>query len=50
VSVVERRPVLELIRTILMPLQNDPKVSHHWFWASMNRFGSIALKSCHWCC
>jgi hypothetical protein len=43
VSVVDRRPVLELRRSILMPVQNEPNVSHHWLLASTNRFGSIAL-------
>jgi hypothetical protein len=38
-------PVAESMRTILMPLQNDPYVSHHAPDWSTTRFGSIALWS-----
>src|ERR1044071_3461999 len=38
-------PAPALIRTILMPVQNEPYVSHHAPDWSTTRFGSIALWS-----
>jgi hypothetical protein len=40
----DRLPVDELSATILMPDQNDPKLSHQVPEASTTRFGSMALK------
>src|SRR5687767_11354927 len=39
-----RSPVDGLIATILIPDQNDPKLSHHRPAGSTTRFGSMALK------
>ena len=43
VSDVDRRPVTLSRRIILMPVQNEPKSSHHWPASSTTRLGSMAL-------